>query len=69
MGEHFDAVADAFGLPRAPRLSRDAMRAVVSDMQWSFMRESRRLDNRRLHRELRVRLAWPTPAEAWAAAG
>ena len=68
MGEHFDAVADAFGLPRAPRLSREAMRAAVSDMQWSFMRESRRLDNRRLRRELRVRLAWPTPASAWAAA-
>jgi len=44
------------------------MRAAVSDMQWSFMRESRRLDNRRLRRELRVRLAWPTPASAWAAA-
>jgi nucleoside-diphosphate-sugar epimerase len=68
MGEYFDAVADAFGLPRAPRLARDALRAVVSEMQWSFMRESRRLDNRRLQRELRVRLAYPTPAAAWARA-
>jgi nucleoside-diphosphate-sugar epimerase len=65
MGEHFDAVADAFGLPRAPRLSRDAMRAAVSEMQWSFMSESRRLDNTRLHCELRVRLAYPTPSAAW----
>lgn len=68
MGQHFDAVADAFGLPRAPRLARDAMRAAVSELQWSFLSESRRLDNRRLHRELRVRLAYPTPTAAWAAA-
>ena len=66
MGEHFDAVADAFGLPRAPRLSRAALRVTVSEMQWSFMGESRRLDNTRLHRELRVRLVYPTPAVAWA---
>jgi nucleoside-diphosphate-sugar epimerase len=68
MGQHFDAVADAFGLPRAPRLAREAMRAAVSPLQWSFLAESRRLDNRRLLRELRVRLAYPTPAVAWAAA-
>ncbi len=65
MGQHFDAVADAFGLARAPRLSREALRSTVSDMQWSFMSESRRLDNTRLKRELRVRLRYPTPAAAW----
>ena len=65
MGEHFDAVADAFGLPRAPRVSREALRATVSEMQWSFMSESRRLDNTRLHRELRLRLFYPTPSSAW----
>jgi nucleoside-diphosphate-sugar epimerase len=68
MAQHFDAVADAFGLPRAPRLPREALRAAVSELQWSFLSESRRLDNGRLHRELRVRLAYPTPADAWAAA-
>lgn len=68
MGAHFDAVADAFGLPRAPRLPREALRASVSDLQWSFLCESRRLDNRRLRRELRLKLAYPTPASAWAAA-
>jgi nucleoside-diphosphate-sugar epimerase len=65
MGQHFDAVADAFALPRALRLSREALRAAVSEMQWSFMSESRRLDNTRLHRELRVRLVYPTPSAAW----
>jgi nucleoside-diphosphate-sugar epimerase len=68
MGEHFDAVADAFGLPRAPRLPREALRAVVSPMQWSFLAESRRLDNTRLKRELRLRLTYATPAAAWASA-
>jgi nucleoside-diphosphate-sugar epimerase len=67
MGAHFDAVADAFGLPRAPRLSREAMQRQVSPMQWSFMSESRRLDNRRLREELRVCLRYPTPAASWKA--
>ncbi len=69
MGVHFDAVADAFGLQRAPRLTREALRAAVSAVQWSFMSESRRLDNTRLHRELRVQLRYPTPSVAWADAG
>ena len=60
MGEYFDAVARAFGLPAPPRLPREALRAAVSPMLWSFMSESRRLSDRRLARELRVRLHWPT---------
>jgi hypothetical protein len=32
-------------------------------MLMSFMSESRRLDNRRLKRELRLRLRYPTVAE------
>jgi hypothetical protein len=32
----------------------------MSPMQLSFMSESRRLDNRRLKRELRLRLRYPT---------
>jgi nucleoside-diphosphate-sugar epimerase len=64
MGEHFDAVADAFGLPRAPRLSRAEMAASVSPMQMSFMSESRQLINTRLKRELRVKLRYPSVQEA-----
>jgi nucleoside-diphosphate-sugar epimerase len=62
MGEYFDAVARAYGMPPPPRLPREALRTAVSPMLWSFMSESRQLDNRRLHRELRVRLRWPTVA-------
>jgi len=32
-------------------------------MQWSFMAESRRLDNARMKRELRLRLRYPTVRE------
>jgi nucleoside-diphosphate-sugar epimerase len=62
MGDYFDAVADAFELPRPPRLPREQLKAAVSPMMYSFMAESRRLRNDRMKRELRVRLAWPTVA-------
>ncbi|MCP1118453.1 SDR family NAD(P)-dependent oxidoreductase [Robbsia andropogonis] len=59
MGDYFDKVADALRLPRAPRLPRDEAVKALSPTMWSFMRESRQLDNRRLHRELGVRLRYP----------
>lgn len=65
MGDYFDAVADAYGLPRPPRLAREDLRARVSPMLLSFMSESRRLDNARL-RELGVRLRYPDVASALA---
>lgn len=64
MGEWFDALADAFALPRAPRLPREEVRRTVPALQWSFMNESRRLDNTRMKRELRLRLRYPTVAAA-----
>jgi nucleoside-diphosphate-sugar epimerase len=63
LGEYLDLVADQFGLPRAPRLPREALRRAVSPMQFSFFEESRRLGNRRLKRELRMRLRFPTVRE------
>ena len=60
MGEYFDRVADAAGLPRPPRLPAAELAQRVSPMMLSFMRESRRLRNERLKRELRLRLRYPT---------
>jgi nucleoside-diphosphate-sugar epimerase len=60
MGDYFEWVADHFGLPRAPRMSREEARAVLSPMQLSFMSESRRLMNQRLKQELRLALRYPT---------
>jgi nucleoside-diphosphate-sugar epimerase len=68
MGEHFDAVADAFGLPRPPRMTRTEAKACLSSVQMSFLSESRRLDNQRLARELHVNLRYPKPETAWAEA-
>ncbi|GAB1231912.1 SDR family oxidoreductase [Ferrigenium sp. UT5] len=59
MGDYFDAVADAHGLPHPPRLPRAAVQQQVSPMMWSFMNESRRLRNDRMKRELCVRLRYP----------
>jgi nucleoside-diphosphate-sugar epimerase len=64
MGDYFDLVADAFGLPRAPRLPRTELEKVVSSMQLSFMSESRRLDNRRIRCEMKARLRHPRVEDA-----
>ncbi|RZL00156.1 MAG: NAD-dependent epimerase/dehydratase family protein [Rubrivivax sp.] len=63
MGDYFDLVADLCALPRPPRLSRAEAMSAMSPMQMSFLSESRRLDNRRLRTELRVRLRCPTVRE------
>jgi nucleoside-diphosphate-sugar epimerase len=63
MGEYFDAVADAFGLPRAPRVTRAQAEERIDPNLLSFMRESRRLVNRRLKEELQVRLRYPSVAD------
>ena len=66
MAEYFDAVADAFGLARPPRLPRAELAKAVSPMLLSFMSESRRLENGRIKRELRMRLRYPQVADALA---
>ncbi|EHR70572.1 nucleoside-diphosphate-sugar epimerase [Burkholderiales bacterium JOSHI_001] len=63
MGDYFDLVAALHGLPRAPRVSLAQARETLSPMQLSFMGESRRLDNTRLTRELRLKLNYPTVAQ------
>lgn len=61
MGVWFDLVADAFRLPRPPRVSWEEAERRIAPMLLSFMSESRRLANLRMKRELRVRLRYPTP--------
>jgi nucleoside-diphosphate-sugar epimerase len=60
MGDYLDAVAVKIGLPPLPRMTRAQAALEFSPMVQSFMGESRRLDNRRLKSELRVRLCYPT---------
>jgi nucleoside-diphosphate-sugar epimerase len=66
MGDYFDMAADLYGLPRPPRLSRSTAQQQLPLMLLSFMGESRRLDNTRLQRELRVPLRHPTVREGLA---
>ena len=67
MGDYFDLAADLAGLPRPRRISRAQARAELPPVLLSFMSESRRLDNERLKRELRLVLRYPTVAEGLAA--
>jgi len=62
MGDYFDLAADLYGLPRPPRVPRHTAQEQLPLMLLSFMGESRRLDNTRLKKELRVRLQHPTVA-------
>ena len=61
MGQWFDAVADAYRMPRPPRVGWEEAEARIAPMLLSFMSESRRLSNLRMKRELRARLRYPTP--------
>ena len=60
MGEYFDMVAEQFNLPRPPRVSWESAQTQLPENLLSFMRESRRLANGRLKKELRVRLRYPS---------
>lgn len=68
MGEYFDLVADHFGLPRPPRITRNQAYEQISPGMLSFMKESRQLKNLRMKKELRVKLLYPTVYEGVAAA-
>ena len=63
MGEYFDLAADLGGLARPPRITRAQAAQQLGPLLLSFMSESRRLDNRRLKQELRLRLRYPTVAD------
>lgn len=58
MGEYFDRVATAFGLPVPPRITRAEAEATLPATRLSFMRESRQLLNYRIKIELRVCLLY-----------
>ena len=69
MGDYFDMAAKVCGLPPPPRITRAEAAATLGAMQLSFMGESRRLDNRRLKLELRLKLRYPTVVQGLAEPG
>ncbi len=60
MGDYFEQVARAFGMPPPPRITRAEAEQRLEPALLSFMRESRRLVNARMKRELRIALRYPT---------
>ncbi len=59
MTDYFHAVADALGLPRCPEISRaEAVRRISPAMR-SYLDESRRIDNRKMLKELGITLRHP----------
>lgn len=53
-GDYYDALADAAGLPRPPRMTRAQAEATLSPLRLSFLSESRRVGNERMKRELGI---------------
>jgi nucleoside-diphosphate-sugar epimerase len=64
MGDYFDSVADALGLPHVPRISRQQTQQTLPNTLLSFINESRRLTNTRMKHELKIMLLYPTVADA-----
>jgi nucleoside-diphosphate-sugar epimerase len=62
MGDYFDLAADLYGLPHPRRVARSTAQGELPLMLLSFMSESRRMDNTRMKRELRLVLRYPTVA-------
>src|SRR3569623_1346644 len=60
MGDWFDSCAEAYDLPRPPRVNRAEAEKVLSEALLSFLRESRQLSNVRTTRALQLKYRNPT---------
>lgn len=60
MSRYFKDIARAHGLPMPPEVSLDEAQKVMSAGMLSYLKESRRLDNRKLMEELGVVLRYPS---------
>lgn len=59
MTEYFYTLADHFKLPRPPAVDWQEAECVMSAGMLSYLRESRRIDNSRMLRELGIQLRYP----------
>jgi nucleoside-diphosphate-sugar epimerase len=62
MTDYFCQIADAAGLPRPPEIPLADAEGQVSAGMLSYLKESRRLSNRRLLQELEIELRYPNLA-------
>jgi len=63
MTTYFNACADALGYPRQPQVSVEEARQVMSPLMFSYVSDSRVIDNSRMLERLGVQLQYPTIAE------
>jgi nucleoside-diphosphate-sugar epimerase len=68
MTDYFDRIADLGNLPRPRKITLRQAEAELSPGMLSYMRESRRLRNDKMLRELEVELRYPTLEEGLPAA-
>ena len=67
MTDYFNAVADAFVLPRPPQVTLAEAKECMPPLLLSYFSESRRLDNRRMRERLGGDLLYPDLASGLAA--
>ncbi len=60
MADYFDTIADLSGLPRPPKIPLAGAEQHLSTGMLSYMRESRRLDNRKMLEQLAIELRYPS---------
>jgi len=63
MTEYFNLLADTFELPRPPQISLAEAQHRMTPLMLSYVRESRRMDNSKLLKQLGIRLRYPTLRE------
>ena len=63
MTSYFNACADALGMPRQPLVALDEARRVMSPLMFSYVSESRVVDNSRMLGKLQVSLLYPDLAD------
>lgn len=60
MNDYFNAITDLLHLPRLPQVSMDEARKVMSPLMFSYMTDSRKIDNRKMLTKLGIKLQYPT---------
>jgi nucleoside-diphosphate-sugar epimerase len=67
MTAYFNACAEALGLPRQPQVTMDEARRVMSPLMFSYVTESRIVDNSRMLERLNIVLRYPDMQEGLSA--
>lgn len=67
MTSYFNACADLLGYPRQPQVTMEEARNVMSPLMYSYVSESRIVDNSRMLECLNITLRYPTTVKGLAA--